>query len=119
MKQPVHPDVLRPRLKRREAGLKLALWTVVILAVIAAWVAMLAFVYVSKGIDDAFVFFGISFGLAVALIPLFVMACEITNPLAEYLDAAYDLKVIENRAAWNAQQEELRRLRNIMKEEGL
>lgn len=119
MKQPVHPDVLRPKLKRREAGIKLAIWTALILAIIAGWVAMFIFVYVSRGAEGAFLFFGISLGLAVALSPLFFMAFEITSPLSDYLDAAYDLKVRENSAAWNAQQEELRRLRTIMKEEGL
>jgi len=119
MTEPIHPKVLGYRLLRRKAAIKLAVWVVIILAVIATWVAALIFTYVANGSSGAFIFLGVSFFFGLFFAPLFFFTFEPNNPLEEYLDAAHSLRFIENSVAWDAQQEELKKLRNIIKEEGL
>lgn len=118
MKPPVDPDVLRYRLVRREAGIKLAIWVVVILVAIAAWIGGLVLANTVGGGEGIFMYAGISLMAGILFIPLSIMTFEPDNPMEKYMSAAYDLKIIENSVAWHAQQEELQRLRTIMKEEG-
>lgn len=119
MTEPIHPKVLGYKLLRREAAIKLGVWVVIILAVIATWVAALIFTYVANGSSGVFIFLGVSFFFGLFFAPLLFITFEPNNPLEEYLSAVNNLRFIENRVAWDAQQEELQRLRNIMKEEGL
>lgn len=119
MKAPVDPDVLRYRLVRREAGINLAIWGVVTLAAITAWIGGLVIAHAEGGGAGMFMYAFITLAAGIYFIPLSIMTFEPDNPVEKYMSAAFDLKIIENSVAWHAQQEELRRLRDIMKEEGL
>lgn len=119
MKAPVDPQLMRAIQLKREAGVKLAIWTVAAIAITAAWIGGLALSYSAGGGEGLFMYAAISLGAGIYFIPLSIWTFEPENPVAEYLEASVYLKELSNEIAWNAQQEELARLRTIMKEEGL
>lgn len=115
MKAPMDPRLMSAVQCKRNTGVKLAIWVVAALAVTAAWVGGLALAYLAGGGEGLFMYEAISLGAGI----LSILAFEPENPVAEYLEASGCLKELSNEIAWNAQQEELKRLRTIMKEEGL
>lgn len=119
MKQPVHPILMQAIQRKREAGIKLSVWVAVVTLVLLVWAAGLAIAYALGGGEALGVFAGASFVVAVFTIPLSFMAVEPVILVERYLRYSRELKEITNEQAWNAQQEELARLRTIMKEEEL
>ena len=119
MSTPVDPQLMRVIQLKREAGIKLALWSVAALTLVAAGVATLALVYILGGGEALAVTSGALFAVAFFLIPMGLMAFEMNNPITEYLYQSRQLAELMNRIAWNAQREELKRIQDLMKEENL
>lgn len=119
MKAPIDPRLMRAVQRKLDAGVKLAIWIVAALTVTAAWIGGLAFAYSAGGGVGLFMYAAISLCAGIYFIPLSIWTFEPENPVAEYLEASGYLKELSNEIAWNAQQEELARLRTMMKEEGL
>lgn len=119
MKAPMDPRLMSAVQCKRNTGVKLAIWVAATLVVTAAWVGGLALAYSAGGGEGLFMYAAISLGAGIFFIPLSIWAFEPENPVAEYLEASGYLKELSNEIAWNAQQEELTRLRTIMEEEGL
>ena len=118
-KKPVDPRIMYLMRRKRESGIKLTIWAVSGVLALAAWVAVLV---VSYRLGDGEVLFVTAFftvGLAALLGSMGIAYFEPDNPIDDYLSYDSRLKALQNELAWDAQQEELQRLRNIMKEEGL
>ena len=119
MSTPVDPQLMRVIQLKREAGIKLALWSVAALTLVAAGGATLALVYILGGGEALAVTAGALFAVAFFLIPMGLMAFDMNNPITEYLYQSRQLAELMNRIAWNAQREELKRIQDLLKEENL
>lgn len=119
MSVPVDPQLMRVMQLKREAGIKLVIWAVAILALVAVVGAALSLAYMLGGGESLAVAAGVLFAAVFFFVPMGLMTFELDNPITEYLYQSRQLTELTNKIDWNAQQEELKRLRTIMKEEGL
>ena len=117
MKQPVEPEVFKRRHLRNQSALKTAGWSVILTVIASVYGVWL---YAAWGSEHPDIFtmvlrMGGTLAGCLGSLPFF---CLLKNAGAA-IDYHHSYKILINLNAWNAQQEELRRLRNIMKEEGL
>src|SRR5699024_7494137 len=119
MSTPVDPQLMRVMQLKREAGIKLAIWAVVSVLALAAGIGTLALAYMLGGGESLAVTAGALFAAAVFLVPMGLMAFELDNPITEYLYQSRQSAELTNKIAWNSQQEELKRLQDLLKEENL
>ena len=119
MSTPVDPQLMRVMQLKREAGIKLVIWAVVTLALVAAGVVFLVLAYMLGGGESLAVTAGVLFAAVFFFVPMGLMAFELDIPLSEYLYQSRQLAELTNKIAWNSQQEELKRLQDLLKEENL
>ena len=119
MSAPVDPQLMRAMQLKREAGIKLVIWAVAALVLVVAGGVTLTLVYMLGGGESLAVTAGALFAVALFLIPMGLMAFEMNNPITEYLYQSRQLAELTNKIAWNSQQEELKRLQDLLKEENL
>ena len=119
MSTPVDPQLMRVMQLKREAGIKLVIWAVVTLALVASGGAALVLAYMLGGGESLAVTAGVLFAAACFLVPMGLMAFELNNPITEYLYQSRQLAELANEIAWNSQKEELKRLQDLLKEENL
>ena len=119
MSAPVDPQLMRAKQLKREAGIKLVIWAVVTLTLVAAGGVALVLAYMLGGGESLAVTAGVLFAAVFFLVPMGIMAFELDNPITEYLYQSRQSAELTNKIAWNSQQEELKRLQDLLKEENL
>lgn len=117
VKQPVDPEVFKRRHLRNQSIFKAAGWGVVIMAIIAAYGLVLWAVWDSE-YPDALPLATIMGGTVAVLFGCMPFFYLLENA-SFALDYHHYYKSLMNLNAWNAQQAERARLRDLLKEEGL
>jgi len=117
MSTPVDPQLMRVIQLKREAKIKLVICAVITLALVAAGVSALVLAYKFGGSEAAAVTAGALFAAMFFLVPTSFVTFGIENPVTEYLYQSRQLAELTNRIAWDSQQEELKRLQDLLKEE--
>lgn len=119
MKHPVHPHLMRAMQRKREAGIKLTVWTLATVLVVAAWVGGLVIAYMLGGGEALAAVAVIGTAVIGSVVFVWYMASDDLHPIVEYLYRSRELAELTNEHAWNTQQEELARIQQILKEEQL
>ena len=119
MSTPVDPQLMRAMQLKREAGITLAIWAVATLALVAVVGATLVLAYVLGGGESLAVTAGVLFAAVFFFAPMGLMAFEPDNPITEYLYQSRQVTELNNKIAWNSQQEELKLLQDLLEEENL
>ena len=115
MKKPVDPDIYRAR-QERDGDIVQFLASLVGLLVIAA--IFFGVFWFAWGNTDAMFAVGV-IGVICSFVPATVCVLGIAESVSSIIDTRKYISRKLNEKAWNAQQEELKRLQNIIDEEGL
>ena len=117
MKQPVEPEEFKRRHLRNQYALKAVGWSFVLIVITSVYGGMLWAVW-GSGYPDIFtitLLIGGTLAAFLGAIPFFSLLKNADSAI----DYHHSYKSLINLNAWNAQQEELKRLQDLLKEDGL
>lgn len=115
VKRPIAPSIMRMKQYRTKYLIKATFSFICLLAILGIVLFCTSLVW---GDADA-VFITLITTLVLTSAPIFFCARSLAENVGIAIDAHHSYRLEQNGHAWKAQQEELTRLRTIMKEEGL